>query len=191
MMNGRLNYCPDQNPRKTEMRHVTKGNQDEFSHPGILFRKNVSLGHRKAGGEPHAWFSGSSIAFSASIMTSILDGHSGLGNSGLSSEFESVDEFLDLVILFRKNVSRGHRKAGGEPHAWFSGLSIAFSASIMTSILDGHSGLGNSRLSSEMVSVRSEKSFESLDERELMLNAPDSRRDVNESITAAVLRREM
>jgi len=121
MMNERLNYCPNQNPRKKEMRRVTQGNQDEFSHPGILFRKNVSLGHRKAGGEPHAWFSGSSIAFSASI------------------------------------------------------------------ILDGHSGLGNSRLSSEMVSVRSEETFESLDERELMPNALVTRRDIDEDITVAVL----
>jgi hypothetical protein len=114
-------------------------------------------------------------------MTSILDGHSGLGNSGLSSKFVSVDELLDLVILFRKNVSRGHRKAGDvdEPHAWFSGSSIAFSASIMTSIFEGHSGLGNSKLSRESVSVQSEESFESLRERELMLNALVTRRDIN------------
>jgi len=63
---------------------VRPGRQDEFLHLAVLFRKNA--GHWKSGGEPHAWFSGSSIAFSVSnsIMTSIFDGHRGLGNSGFS-----------------------------------------------------------------------------------------------------------
>jgi len=103
------------------------------------------------------------------------------------------DKFLYPAILLRKIVSRGHWKAAGEPHAWFSGSSIVFSASIMTSILDArHRGLGNSGLSSEFVSVRlcsEESPIEPLDERELMLNAPDTRRDiyVGKDITVVVL----
>jgi len=101
------------------------------------------------------------------------------------------DEILHPAVLFCKNVGRGHWKAGGEPHAWSSTSNIASSGSMITPILDGLRGPGNSRLSREFVSVRSEESLESLNERELMLNAPDTRRDVNEGITAVVLRREM
>jgi len=90
------------------------------------------------------------------------------------------DKFLHAAVLFRKNVGFDHWKAGGEPHAWSSSPSIASSASILSSILRG---LGNSRFSIGFVSIRSEESLESLDEREMMLNAPDTRRDVNEGMT--------
>jgi len=95
------------------------------------------------------------------------------------------DLFLRPAVLFRRNVGHCHWKAGGEPHAWFSGSSIAFSASIIISILDGLEGLGKSRLGSEFVLVRSEfrESFEALDERELML----TRGDVDEDMTVVVL----
>jgi len=68
---------------------------DEFLHRSVLFRKNV--GDWKAGGEPHALPSGSNIA-SSSIITSTLDGRRGLGNSGLSGKFSVQIDSLDLVI---------------------------------------------------------------------------------------------
>jgi len=100
------------------------------------------------------------------------------------------DEFLRPGVLFRKNLSHGHLKAGGEPHVWSSGSNIAFSASIMTSILDEQKGLGNSGLSSDFVSgcrfCSDSKEPESLDERKLKLNAFDTRRDIDEGMTVVV-----
>jgi len=84
---------------------------------------------------------------------------------------------LHPTVLFRKNVGRGHWKAGGEPHAWSSGSNVAVS-SIITSIFDG---LENSGIS-EFVSVRmlcSEERLESPDEHERMLNAPETCRDID------------
>jgi len=61
--------------------------------------------------------------------------------------------------------------------------------STIASIFDGLRELENLWLgtSSEFVSVRSEESLESLEEHELILNAPDTLRDVDEGMTVVLV----